>query len=99
MGARLTFSADAHDDLGETYAWYEARRPGLGEEFLSAVDACVSAIARSPESHAVLCETHRRALIRRFPFAVYYDYEDDVVTVWAVLHTSRDSASWRERLP
>ena len=98
MGASLTITVEARDDLNESYAWYEERRTGLGEEFLSAVDACINAICRTPELHAILRETHRRAFVRRFPFAVYYDYLNNMVAVWAVLHTARDSQEWQERL-
>ena len=38
MAARLVFAAEAELDVSEAYAWYETRRPGLGENFLSSVD-------------------------------------------------------------
>jgi hypothetical protein len=44
-------------------------------------------------------ETYRRALIRRFPFAIFYEYAGTKVTVYAVFHTSRDPEKWRNRLP
>ena len=43
-------------------------------------------------------EDYRRALVRRFPYAVFYGYDGDAVTVQAVLHTARDPAKWRQRL-
>ncbi len=69
MAARLAIVPEAELDLAEGYAWYEKHRPGLGEEFLSAVDACLESIRRHPGMHALVHETYRRALIRRFPFA------------------------------
>jgi plasmid stabilization system protein ParE len=44
-------------------------------------------------------ETYRRALIRRFPFAIFYEYAEGAVTVYSVFHTSRDPEKWRQRLP
>jgi plasmid stabilization system protein ParE len=85
-------------DLTEAYAWYEDRRPGLGEEFLSSLDACVEAIRRTPEMHVLLYKKYRRALVRRFPYAVFYEYGDRTVTVYSVFHTSRDPNKWRQRL-
>jgi plasmid stabilization system protein ParE len=52
-----------------------------------------------PEMHALVHETYRRALIRRFPFAIFYEYAGAEVTVYAVFHTSRDPEKWRQRLP
>lgn len=46
MAAELIIAPEAEQDLAEAYAWYEGRRSGLGEEFLSCVDACVEAICR-----------------------------------------------------
>ena len=49
MAAKLVMAEEAEKDLDEAYAWYEARRVGLGEEFLSSVDACIQAICRLPK--------------------------------------------------
>ncbi len=99
MAANLLLAPEAERDLDEAYAWYEHHRIGLGEDFLSSVDACVRAICREPEIHAKVHEEYRRALVRRFPYAVFYEYADDMVKVYCVFHTARDPAKWRERLP
>ncbi len=39
----------------------------------------------------------RRALVRRFPYAVYFAIEHDVIIVLAVLHVSRDPTEWQRR--
>lgn len=41
MAAELVFAPEVDLDIAEAYAWYERRRAGLGEEFLSALDACI----------------------------------------------------------
>lgn len=99
MAAELVFAPEAEQDVAEAYAWYEGRRPGLGEDLLSRVDACIQAILRTPEMHAAVHEGYRRALVRRFPYAVFYEYANDTVTVYGVIHTSRDPEKWRQRLP
>jgi hypothetical protein len=60
MAVELVLAPEAELDLAEAYAWYEARRPGLGEEFLGSVDACLEQIRRWPETHLVVNETYRR---------------------------------------
>jgi hypothetical protein len=47
----------------------------------------------------VVHEAYRRSLIRRFPYAVSYEYAEATVTIYAVFHTSRDPQKWRQRLP
>ncbi len=99
MAAELIVAPEAQQDVDEAYAWYEGRQPGLGEVFLSRVDACIQAVRRRPEMHTTLHENYCRALVRRFPYAVFYEYADDRVTVYCVFHTSRDPEKWRQRLP
>ena len=57
MAAELILAPEAEQDLADAYEWYENRRPGLGEEFLSCVDACIAVILRSPETHTFVHET------------------------------------------
>ena len=51
-----------------------------------------------PEMHAKVHVEYRRALVRRFPYAVFYEYAEGTVTLYGVLHTSRDPNKWRQRL-
>lgn len=99
MAAEVRYAPGAEDDVVEGYSFYENRATGLGEEFLRPVDARISAIARSPEAHQQIYKSYRRDVVRRFPFVVIYDYENGVVTVYSVFHTSQDPKKWRERLP
>ena len=81
MPAKLVIAPEAELDIAEAYVWYERRRIGLGEEFLSSVDACMEGIRRQPEMCPLVYETYRRSLIRRFPYAVFYEPAESAVTV------------------
>lgn len=60
-------------DIDEAYQWYEAQRPGLGEEFLLALNATRDRVVEQPEAYPVLLRATRRALIpRRFPYGLFY---------------------------
>lgn len=48
---------EAEQDLDEAYAWYEKQRVGLGEEFLTSVDACIEFICRFPDTGSIVFET------------------------------------------
>jgi plasmid stabilization system protein ParE len=99
MAAELTLAPEAEQDVAEAYAWYESRRPGLGEEFLSCVDACIEAIRRTPDLYPVVHVNYRRGLVRRFPYVIFYEFTERTVTIYCVFHTSRDPDKWRQRLP
>jgi len=48
MAAEFIIAPEAEQDIAEAYAWYESRRIGLGEEFLSCVEACLERSAVHP---------------------------------------------------
>lgn len=99
MVAKLVILDAAEADVDETFAWYERRQTGLGFEFLRAVDARIRSIQRNPEMCGFVERHYRRAMVRRFPFAILCAYSEDVVTIYGVFHNSRDPARWRVRLP
>lgn len=84
-------------DIEAVFDWYEAEEPGLGHEFLDELRAIYRRIIDGPFMYQDLRAGIRRALTRRFPYAVYFAVEADVVEVLAVLHTSRDPAEWQLR--
>ncbi len=98
MAAKLVIAPEVEQDLAESYTWYENRRLGLGEEFLGCVDACIESIRRTPEIYEVVYDNYRRGLVRRFPFEIFYEYADNVATVYSVFHCSRDPEKWRQNL-
>jgi plasmid stabilization system protein ParE len=99
MAADLVIAPEAEQDIAEAFAWYEKKREGLGEQFLENVEARIQAIRRTPLMHQIVYENFRRSLVARFPYAVFYEYANDVVTVYCVFHTSRDPMKWQSRLP
>jgi len=99
MAGRLVLAPEVEQDIAEAYAWYEQRQPGLGEEFLSAVEACLELVQRDPKSHSEVHESYRRAIVRRFPYCVFYEFANQTATVYCVTHAARDPAKWRQRMP
>jgi hypothetical protein len=57
MAVKLIVAPEVEQDVAEAHAWYEGRRIGLGEEFLSCVDACIEAIRRTPEMYGMVQNT------------------------------------------
>jgi plasmid stabilization system protein ParE len=98
MPVELVIAPEAEVDIAEAYGWYESRKSGLGEEFLSSVHASLEGIQRAPDMCPVVHEACRRSLIRRFPYAVFYEHSEARVTIYAVFHTARDPNKWRHRL-
>ena len=87
----------AEADVQSAYLWYETQAEGLGHEFLRAVDACFAAIERWPEAYPVVYKRYRRALLRRFPYIVYYSVSDAAIEVVACTHGRQHPTRWRRR--
>ena len=66
----VIFTPEADDDIAGSYDWHESQEPGLGEDFLRSVEACIRAIQRHPAMYPAAIAEFRCALIRRFPFEI-----------------------------
>jgi plasmid stabilization system protein ParE len=75
----VNIQARAEAEADEAAAWYEAEQPGLGGEFLLELDAAIERAAETPLAYAQVFMDARRVLMRRFPFAVYFVYEHEIV--------------------
>ncbi|BFM40213.1 type II toxin-antitoxin system RelE/ParE family toxin [Synechocystis sp. LKSZ1] len=98
MTYKLIIRPDAELDIQEAFEWYEAQILGLGSEFVRAVDACLSSVGRNPLTYSVIYKQVRRALIRRFPYGIFYVLEKDCVVVIACFHSKQNPKSWKTRL-
>ena len=94
----LILRLDAEEDVAAAYHWYEERSPGLGAEFLRAVDAGLASIERNPEGNQELYKHARRALLRRFPYGLFYVSSPELIEVIGCIHTRRHPRRWRSRL-
>jgi plasmid stabilization system protein ParE len=97
MSRPIIFRPEAEADVTEAIGWYEGRVIGLGFEFLKTLDACLQRIARNPEHYPAIHKTVRRALLRRFPYGVFFLAESERVVVLAVFHAKRDPRRWLDR--
>ena len=97
MRYKVHLLSEAETDIEEAASWYEIQREGLGGEFLDEVQSVFSAISDNPVLHAIIHRHTRRALLRRFPFAVYYRIDKKSLAVIAVMHGSRHPKRWRTR--
>jgi len=87
---RVVYVPEVAADLSVARDWYERRAPGLGADFLRMAYAAFSDLGEFPESRQTVYNLFRRALLRRFPYSVYYLSEHDLITVYGVFHSSRD---------
>jgi plasmid stabilization system protein ParE len=92
------FTLAARADLIDAQDWYENEAPGLGRHFRAAVDALIERMSANPRQFPVVYKNIRRALLRRFPYALMFVIEaDETLSVIACFHGSRDPIHWQKR--
>lgn len=96
-GYRLVAEPAVDQDVEAAFHWYNNERVGLGLEFLDELRATYRRVVEGPLKYLELRSGIRRALLRRFPYAVYFAVEANIVVILAVLHAHRDPAEWQAR--
>lgn len=99
MSRTVEFRPAARAEFDEAADWYEQQREGLRAEFVREVDTLLSRVLEDPLSFQIVHGTKtRRALIARFPYAVFFEADELRIIVYAIFHTSRDPMIWRGRI-
>jgi len=96
MSYKLILRQDAERDLVEAFKWYEEKVPGLGTDFLAVIERALDSIQENPARFPVMYRNVRRALMRRFPYGIFYFLGGDSIIVLGVMHTARNPAKWRK---
>ena len=97
MIRRVAFRPLADAEVREARQWYEERRCGLGAKFAAAVDEAVTQITENPLAFPCVRGETRRAILRRFPYCLYFRVLRDEVVVLAVVHGRRHPRRWQLR--
>lgn len=97
MARHIVVQPQSDLDIQAAAVWYEDQQSGLGTRFLDELDLVFQRIAESPLQFPQLEDDVRRALLRRFPYGVYFLAESEAVKVLAVLHLHRQPDMWKSR--
>ena len=101
MSYTIQFSPEATNDLTEILGWYKAQQtPDLQKKFITAMAAAFKILEKSPKSYTVRFKNARIAVVKKYPYLVYYWVDDalSVINVFAILHQSRHPKTWKKRL-
>src|SRR5215213_9516019 len=88
---------DAAEDLETGAQFYESCATGVGNYFLDSILSDLDSLILFVGIHPIYFGFHRM-LSKRFPFGIYYEVENDVAYVYAILDLRRDPLWTRTRL-
>jgi plasmid stabilization system protein ParE len=94
MSRRLVLRRRAVAEVKETHDWYETRASGLGATFLGELERVLEVLEDHPLRFPIVHGAVRRALTRRFPYAIWFRIRQEQVVVLAVLPQAGDPARW-----
>ena len=98
MARQIILTPEAKADARDAFGWYEEQDRGLGDEFLDCLESAFMQIADHPTRYPVRFDDFRRILIRRFPYAIYFDHDDRAVHIYYVFHCSQNPEKLTKRL-
>jgi hypothetical protein len=95
---RIVITEITEIDIVTGKNWYNSQQNTLGDEFISELENKIKVIKSNPYLFPSIKKDIRKALIKRFPFGIYYFVEGDVINIFAVIHFSRNPKIWKQRL-
>ncbi len=94
---RVLLLAEARQDVLDIVHGYERERKGLGKVFREALRQSIQHVRQAPLASPVVYENLRRALVDRFPYAVFYRVDPGAIIIIGVFHGRRDPKTWQQR--
>jgi plasmid stabilization system protein ParE len=99
MSRQIIFELEARLEFEDAVAWYDAQRPGLGDEFVAEIDAALLRILKHPGRFPLAGITVRKARVKVFEsYSIYFSVERDFIGIVSVFHGAHDPAELRRRL-
>ncbi len=93
----IIFHPDVEQEVFDSYKWYQEQAEGLGNDFITELEAAYQAIVEFPETWPKFGKHCRRFLLGKFPFSVVYKESKDSIFVLSVMHNSREPGYWESR--
>ncbi len=84
--------------MREAYDWYRNKDALAAEQFLEGAVRAMHMAAEAPLRHPLRFSRFRRIVMRRFPYAIFYDHDDSAIYVYYIFHGAQDPARLGDRL-
>ena len=90
---------EAIEDIQKIINWYEKKQNNLGKRFYLAMTAQMETLKKHPEKYQIKYLDVRCLVLNRWPFLIHYNINkhQGLVSVFAVLHSSKNPKIWKNR--
>jgi len=90
MNYEILLQSEAVTDIQGAFDWYEHKRFGLGDEFMSEIEDGLERLSRHPQHYSATTQKYRKLRIKRFPYLIVFEIEDLKVIINAVRRISQE---------
>ena len=97
MILEILISREARADIAEALSGFREISSPLAARFGVELERVYSSIADYSEMYPIVYKNFRRALLRKFPYSVFYIAQESFVLIVGVVHQSRDESTWKGR--
>ncbi len=94
----LVIKQEAKEEITEAYNWYESKQNKLGERLISVLDDYFATIKKNPEQFPKVLNDMRQATIKKFPYIIIFEIDNNDVIVYAVFHSSQNPEKWKSKI-
>ncbi len=94
----LHIKAEARNDIIEAAHWYATILKGLDERFIQYLEDVISTIQYNPNTFKKIYKDFRQAALKKFPYVVVYEFEDDTIIIYCVFNAKQHPGKKMGRL-
>lgn len=95
MTRNIVFTPEAETEYYDAIQYYEAKRRGLGFEFMTCFEEVLANLKRHPHLCPVLYGKRRRCPMRRFPYHLIYIVDAQRIVIVQLFHQRMNPNSIR----
>ena len=94
---RLVIVEQALDEAEAARRYYASINTELGDDFASELERSIGWVVSQPLAWARIGPRARRRVLNRFPYALIYRVEPELIRVVALMHVRQRPGYWRGR--
>lgn len=97
---KIIISPAATENTLEAFTYYEAIQTNLGDRFISELEQSYQRLQNHPAYYSyILIEYNLRAVaLKKFPYLIIYEIDNDRINVFAIHNTSRSPDHFIKRI-
>jgi plasmid stabilization system protein ParE len=97
----MAYPVELHEaataEFWEAIDWYDEQQDQLGKQFARELERVVKGISEGPQRFPIVVDDVRKAVLRRFPYLVFFELRSETIFILAIFHTSRHPKHWQAR--